>query len=312
MDAQKTGAYLAMLRKTRGMTQQEIADRLGVSNKTVSKWESGGGFPDITVLPALAELYGVTADDILAGKSLKSTRAEGDGPTEVQKYLDRREEFRFRLGAALAMVCAMAAAWYRGNGMLCPLLMTASLLAVWVGWSNGGYRLAPRLRLLLPVGAALLYAVVWRFGSFNWLGKLLWKEQVYYQPYFEVFQILKERGRWSLWLVLLPVLYGALRLLLKRQGEKAPLLPCPYFGITLTGWCASAGLCVLRWCLELPKWQSYLALNSFWRERRRVILLYAHEDLDGAARGILWATGIMLALAWLWKNARHPLADPQK
>ena len=42
MDAQRTGAYLAMLRKTRGMTQQEIADRLGVSNKTVSKWESGG------------------------------------------------------------------------------------------------------------------------------------------------------------------------------------------------------------------------------------------------------------------------------
>ena len=55
MDAQKTGAYLAMLRKIKGMTQQEVADRLGVSNKTVSKWESGGGFPDITVLPALAE-----------------------------------------------------------------------------------------------------------------------------------------------------------------------------------------------------------------------------------------------------------------
>ena len=42
MDAQKTGTYLAMLRKTRGMTQQEVADQLGVSNKTVSKWESGG------------------------------------------------------------------------------------------------------------------------------------------------------------------------------------------------------------------------------------------------------------------------------
>ena len=42
MDAQKTGAYLAMLRKIKGMTQQEVADRLGVSNKTVSKWESGG------------------------------------------------------------------------------------------------------------------------------------------------------------------------------------------------------------------------------------------------------------------------------
>lgn len=68
MDAGKTGAYLAALRKARGMTQQEAADQLGVSNKTVSKWENGAGLPDITVLPALAELYGVTADDIdLAG-----------------------------------------------------------------------------------------------------------------------------------------------------------------------------------------------------------------------------------------------------
>ena len=312
MDAQKTGTYLAMLRKTRGMTQQEVADQLGVSNKTVSKWESGGGFPDITVLPALAELYGVTADDILAGERVKRGQPENGGPTEVQKYLNRRDEFRFRLGAALSMVCAMAAVWYRGDWTLCPLLRAARLLAVWVGWSSGGCRVAPRLRLLLPVGAALLYAAVYRFGKFRWLGNLLWKEEMYYQPYFEVFQILKERGMWSLWLLLLPVLYGVLRLLLKRYGEREPLLPRPYFGITLAGWCASAGLCVLRWCLEVPKWQAYMALNSFWRERKRALLLYAHMDLDGAAKGILWATGILLVLAWLWKNARRPLAEPQK
>ena len=58
MDTTKTGSYLAALRKDAGMTQQETADRLGVSNKTISKWESGGGFPDIAILPALAELYG--------------------------------------------------------------------------------------------------------------------------------------------------------------------------------------------------------------------------------------------------------------
>ena len=312
MDTMKTGSYLAALRKGAGMTQQEVADRLGVSNKTISKWESGGGFPDIAILPALAELYGVTADDILAGESLKRAQTESNGPTEVQKYLEHRDEFRFRLGAALAMVCAMAAVWYRGDWTLCPLLMAASLLAVWVGWSNGGYRLAPRLRLLLPVAAALLYAAVYHFGNFRWLGNLLWREEMYNQPYFEVFQILKERGMWSLWLVLLPVLYGVLRLLLKRLGEKGPLLSRPYFGITLAGWCASVGLCVLRWCLEVPKWQAYTALNSFWRERRRAVLLYAYMDLDGVAKGILWGTGVALALVWLWKNARHPLADPQK
>ena len=41
MDTMKTGSYLAALRKGAGMTQQEVADRLGVSNKTISKWESG-------------------------------------------------------------------------------------------------------------------------------------------------------------------------------------------------------------------------------------------------------------------------------
>ena len=65
MDMEKTGAYLASLRRGRDMTQQQVADIIGVSNKTVSKWESGAGLPDIAALPALAALYGVTADDIL-------------------------------------------------------------------------------------------------------------------------------------------------------------------------------------------------------------------------------------------------------
>ena len=56
------------------------ADQLGVSNKTVSKWENGAGLPDITVLPALAELYGVTADDILAGETVRGRPAEAQGP----------------------------------------------------------------------------------------------------------------------------------------------------------------------------------------------------------------------------------------
>ena len=45
MDMEKTGTYLASLRRGRDMTQQQVADILGVSNKTVSKWESGAGLP---------------------------------------------------------------------------------------------------------------------------------------------------------------------------------------------------------------------------------------------------------------------------
>ena len=68
MDQKKTGDFIAMLRKEKGLTQQELAGRLHISNKTVSKWECGDGMPDITLLPALAAELGVTADDLLRGE----------------------------------------------------------------------------------------------------------------------------------------------------------------------------------------------------------------------------------------------------
>lgn len=135
MDATKTGNYLAMLRKMKGMTQQEIADRLGVSNKTVSKWESGGGFPDITVLPALAELYGVTADDILAGETLTARRrVETAAETTAQKkrlLVRLRTRFDVCFAAALGLaVVAVLEIYYLGFAAL-PL----SVATLWVGYA---------------------------------------------------------------------------------------------------------------------------------------------------------------------------------
>lgn len=76
MDAKKIGAFIAALRKSAGYTQQEVAGRLGLTDKTVSKWETGGGLPDITILPTLAELFGVTADELLAGERLTAHERE--------------------------------------------------------------------------------------------------------------------------------------------------------------------------------------------------------------------------------------------
>ena len=62
------GASITRLRKKRGFTQTELAERLYVSNKTVSKWERGLGYPEITQLPALAHLLGTTVDHLLMGE----------------------------------------------------------------------------------------------------------------------------------------------------------------------------------------------------------------------------------------------------
>ena len=125
MNMEKTGAYLASLRKGRDMTQQQVADTLGVSNKTVSKWESGAGLPDIGALPALAALYGVTADDILAGET--RPRACGDTPSEVGLYLERRSGLRFRIGYSVAVMLLAAVLAIGGAALKEPLVRDRKL-----------------------------------------------------------------------------------------------------------------------------------------------------------------------------------------
>ena len=53
------------LRKQRGLTQEQIAETLGVSCQAISKWETGGSFPDISLLPVIADYYGVSIDYLL-------------------------------------------------------------------------------------------------------------------------------------------------------------------------------------------------------------------------------------------------------
>lgn len=67
MDARNTGALIAARRKALGLTQKQLAERLLVSDKAVSKWENGASYPEVTLLPPLAQILGITVDELLAG-----------------------------------------------------------------------------------------------------------------------------------------------------------------------------------------------------------------------------------------------------
>lgn len=82
MDNIKTGKLIAELRKKQGLTQQQLADKLNLSNKTISKWESGNGSPDLSNLPMLAETLGISVDELLKGES---NRSEQNTNPEVSK-----------------------------------------------------------------------------------------------------------------------------------------------------------------------------------------------------------------------------------
>ncbi len=88
MDAKKTGALIAERRKAHGLTQKELAGRLMVSDKAVSKWETGAGCPEVTLLPLLAETLGITVDELLAGE-LRADAPEPEPaapqPSDIQR-----------------------------------------------------------------------------------------------------------------------------------------------------------------------------------------------------------------------------------
>ncbi len=67
MNLSKNGKLLCDLRKAKGMTQKEVADILGIVPKTVSKWETGRGFPDVSMVSKLADILGVSEKTLLSG-----------------------------------------------------------------------------------------------------------------------------------------------------------------------------------------------------------------------------------------------------
>ena len=67
MNQYVTGAVIKSLRERRSLTQAQLADRLGVGGKAVSRWETGRGFPDITLMEPLAGALGVSVIELLAG-----------------------------------------------------------------------------------------------------------------------------------------------------------------------------------------------------------------------------------------------------
>lgn len=78
IDRGKFGAFIAALRKEQGLTQQELADKLFLSNKAVSKWERGQSLPDIALLEPLAQCLGVTVTELLRGERLAQRPLEAE------------------------------------------------------------------------------------------------------------------------------------------------------------------------------------------------------------------------------------------
>ncbi|MBQ7916544.1 MAG: helix-turn-helix transcriptional regulator [Firmicutes bacterium] len=72
MEKKTIGQFIAILRKANGMTQKQLSEQLNVSDKAISRWERDESAPDLSLIPVLAEIFGVTSDELLRGERHKS------------------------------------------------------------------------------------------------------------------------------------------------------------------------------------------------------------------------------------------------
>lgn len=121
MDMIKIGGFIAECRKEKQITQQQLADKLNITNKAVSKWETGNGFPDVTLLTELAEILEVSVDEILNAKKNEKASPIDDlnkgSTTEkvashnadvVLGYLVHKSIDKFKMMSIVSMILALA------------------------------------------------------------------------------------------------------------------------------------------------------------------------------------------------------------
>ena len=88
MDMVKIGKFLAELRKGRNLTQEELGEKLGVTNKTISRWETGTYMPPVEMLEMLSNLYGLTINELLSGKRLTTEEYKEMAEANMKEALE--------------------------------------------------------------------------------------------------------------------------------------------------------------------------------------------------------------------------------
>lgn len=111
---------IAFLRKQLGMTQEELAGKLGVSNQAVSKWESGQCCPDISLLPELAELFRVSVDELLGKKPAPHAEDALLSLHRTACSLPEQEQHSFILRAAAVLHAAVLSSYMASHAVAQP------------------------------------------------------------------------------------------------------------------------------------------------------------------------------------------------
>jgi len=109
MDYQKSGLFLQNRRKERNLTQKELAELIGVSDKTISKWECGKGIPDLEMLSELCKCLKITVNDYVSGQVIESSSYSAAAEENIMKLLEENKT-NGKKGMYIQIICGVLVA----------------------------------------------------------------------------------------------------------------------------------------------------------------------------------------------------------
>jgi transcriptional regulator with XRE-family HTH domain len=152
MDNKKMGEFISTLRKSRNLTQRDLANQLGITDKAVSKWERGAGYPDISMLRPIADILGTTVNELLEGEVYQNiTEQEKKDMIKVLDYVDKvktgtKKNLREILVLILLSSLLLAISTCTIVNVAVNQSLTWSILVI-IGCVMGGFLLLPLLLL---------------------------------------------------------------------------------------------------------------------------------------------------------------------
>lgn len=103
MDQIKTGKFIAAMRKEKGLTQRQLADNIGVSDKTVSKWECGKGMPELSLMLPLCNALDINVNELLTGERLTESEYKERAEQNMINLVKEREESKKKIIIAIVV-----------------------------------------------------------------------------------------------------------------------------------------------------------------------------------------------------------------
>lgn len=104
MDQIKTGKFISQMRKEKSLTQRQLADELNISDKTVSKWECGNGFPEVSLMLPLCEVLNVSVNELFSGEKLTDAEYKKKAEENIMDLIKEKEESKKKVALQIVVM----------------------------------------------------------------------------------------------------------------------------------------------------------------------------------------------------------------